>query len=146
MRCPIHAGNNRQAFSLRGLYFRCFTCGAHGDVVALSQALHGLSWHEAVAHIAQMAGLDPGAVPRLDPAVLAQRQADSRRRQAAQRRRGDRLTGLAKSYHSLTAAAEQAGRALRAHPDDDDTWALLDALTTRRDSIEATEASLKGQR
>lgn len=72
--CPFHSEKSPSFHVLdrRGLY-KCFGCGAQGDIFGLAMQLEGLSFPEAVARIAEEAGI---ALPRdtnEDPSALARR-------------------------------------------------------------------------
>ncbi|MBU6373564.1 MAG: DNA primase [Alphaproteobacteria bacterium] len=72
--CPFHSEKSPSFHVLdqRGL-FKCFGCGAQGDIFGLAMQLEGLSFPEAVARIADEAGV---ALPRdagEDPSALARR-------------------------------------------------------------------------
>jgi DNA primase len=54
--CPIHNGKDRN-FSFTDKVFRCWSCGASGDVIRLIEALFGLSFREAVAKLNNDFGL-----------------------------------------------------------------------------------------
>lgn len=58
-RCFIHAGDNDASMKLydgrRG--FHCFGCGASGDVVELAKRFYNLSFPQAIAKVAQDAGI-----------------------------------------------------------------------------------------
>lgn len=47
MKCPIHNGKD-QNFSYKEHIWKCFVCGAGGDVIAFIQAYFGLSFMDAV--------------------------------------------------------------------------------------------------
>ncbi len=144
MPCPIHGGTNRQAFSLRGDRWRCFGCGAHGDVIDLAQHLHGLTFGNAVAHVVRLAGYGGvDTVPRLTDATVSRRRAERERQQAEEASRGAILTRCAKGYHALTRAIGYALTDLMRNPDDAECWDYLNALYTRRDRVEAQEDGLR---
>lgn len=51
--CPLHAGaTNPTSFHIfpGGTHFRCYGCGAEGDVFAFIAALHGLTYAGAIRH------------------------------------------------------------------------------------------------
>ncbi len=65
MPCPIHAGDNQSAFSIKpgDRFARCWSCGWAGDVIALEHVLGGGTVAEAMQRCAGMAGL--AAAPKL---------------------------------------------------------------------------------
>lgn len=140
--CPIHRGANESAFAVKGDHFRCFVCGAHGDVIDFAQSLHGLSWRDAVRHVGQLGGIGSD-LPVLDPDVASLRVRAARRRRQAGLDRQAALTRCAVGYEALTRSADHAGAALATNPGDEDVWAYLDACYTRRDRLENAEMGLK---
>ncbi len=50
-KCPIHNGNNTSAFSIKGDYFKCYSCGISGDVYALYMKLTGCNFPIAKKYI-----------------------------------------------------------------------------------------------
>ena len=69
--CPFHAEKTPSFYVYEDGY-HCFGCGAHGDAVSFAMQTQGLSFPEAVAQLAQEAGLEvPKASPR---AAEAERQ------------------------------------------------------------------------
>jgi CHC2-type zinc finger protein len=65
--CILHGGSNPTAFSWheRG-HWRCFSCGAGGDRIALARAVRRCSFREAVRFLAVLAGIEykPGFLSR----------------------------------------------------------------------------------
>jgi CHC2 zinc finger len=59
-RCPciLHGGSNPTAFSWRddGIWY-CHACGAGGDRISLVRAVRNYSFHDAMAFLAQLAGV-----------------------------------------------------------------------------------------
>ncbi len=56
--CPVCGTSDRStAFSVRGGRWRCFACGAHGDVIDLVARLDGVPLREAFERGAALAGL-----------------------------------------------------------------------------------------
>jgi hypothetical protein len=119
------------------------TCGAHGDAIDLTRALHRLSWRDAVVHVARLAGVDMGTL-RVDPAVIERRMAVSRRRVALGRWRNHQLMRCADDVRELTRGAERYAQkhapALRAGVAT--TWATLDEIYTQRDCVELRNSEL----
>ncbi len=61
--CPFHQGDNPDALAVwrdpdGQEHFRCFACGAGGDVFTVVQALDRLDFRQAVEGLAAVAGLD----------------------------------------------------------------------------------------
>lgn len=141
MRCPIHKGNNRQAFVFWPDNFHCFACGAHGDVFTLAQALLGCNFRHALDYVAGLAGYrTDAAVPAMTRASILARRRERERQAAESRQRNIRLLRCADDHRVLTKRAVQVGRAL-ALTDDDAVWRVLDVLYQRRDHVEAVEAT-----
>lgn len=142
MPCPVHGGTNKQAFTIRGHFFRCWTCEAKGDVVALAQALLKSDFPTALAYVSRLAGFPDGKPPRVAVQEAERRMRALREKQRAEAQRDRQLLACADQYRELTKQAKQVGAAL-AVTDDDAVWDALDTLYTARDSVEALEASLK---
>ena len=107
MRCPVHGGENPQAFSFTddGLW-TCFACGAGGDIFTLVERLRGVQFVEAVRVLAQLAGLDGGKAPLLDAGEYERRQRIVRRRRALRTWRDDQLNRYAADICTLTSDAQ----------------------------------------
>jgi phage/plasmid primase-like uncharacterized protein len=50
--CPMCGGRDRFSVNTRRQVFNCRGCGRKGDVIALVQALNGISYLDAIAHLA----------------------------------------------------------------------------------------------
>jgi DNA primase len=52
--CPFHIDSNPGSFfvNTESGAFKCFSCGAKGDVIAFTMALHGLGFPDALAKLA----------------------------------------------------------------------------------------------
>ena len=86
--CPIHgSGKGSTSFSVRNGRYRCFACGAHGDVFAFTMWSERVDFVEAVRRLAHDAGLGvPGEI-RSTPdatAAAAQRHREIEERRARQ--------------------------------------------------------------
>jgi DNA primase len=91
--CPLCQTSDRsQAFSVRGEHWRCFACGAHGDVIDLTRAVRGCSAKEALASLSAEAGIDSSLPVSAELRCKLARMEDQRRRARA---RSARLTKLA---------------------------------------------------
>jgi DNA primase len=72
-RCPIHQGDNTQAFSYdddKGQWF-CFRCGIGGDAIALIEKALDTDFKGALRWL----GIEPGKPPVPDPEVIRRRMA-----------------------------------------------------------------------
>jgi len=56
--CPFHA-EKTGSFHVFPDHYHCYGCAAHGDAIQFIQERDGLSFGEAVEHVAQRAGLQP---------------------------------------------------------------------------------------
>jgi CHC2 zinc finger len=129
-RCPIHRGENPQAFSWTDVgQWYCFRCGLGGDPIKLVELALDLDFRGALRWL----GIDPtGPVPQPDPAILRRekiraglcRWADSRGRELRVERyvRG-----------RVIAAAE---RRLNRNQEDEWGWSWLRWAYTGLESIE----------
>ena len=60
--CPVHKGEGPNlSIDPKRAAFKCFVCGAGGDVIDLVMAVHGSSFPAAVRELAGMAGTTKGA-------------------------------------------------------------------------------------
>jgi hypothetical protein len=130
IRCPVHAGENSQVLSYDATRWHCFNCEAGGDVFDLVMALRGCGFREALAVIAELAGLAVAGLPRIDRAEIARRETIARRRAALRRWRVERLRQFLNLVGDLGRDADQLGAyyAERERRDDPDRWRLLGAL------------------
>jgi DNA primase len=73
--CPFH-NERTPSFYVYDDHYHCFGCGAHGDAVSFAMQTQGLGFPDAVAQLAQEAGLE---VPRASPraAALERQRADA---------------------------------------------------------------------
>jgi hypothetical protein len=138
-RCPIHGGRNPQAFAVRDNdRFRCFNCGARGDVVDLERALGGGTIAEALTRLCRRHGIDVG---RIDMAIVKRR-----------RRRLQRLNAWWRTRMNEWATAlvitEHAVRGWQCEPvaADDAWWDELASRCEARDRAEAMSETFTGLR
>ena len=74
--CILHGGSNPTAFSWReDGRWRCFSCGASGDRIALVRAVQQCGFREAVAFLAHLAGVS------YEPQRVSRRQIEAAKRQ-----------------------------------------------------------------
>ena len=57
MPCPIHGGKNPTSFSFTDHGYCCFSCGASGGMLDLSEALRGINREQALKYLADLAGI-----------------------------------------------------------------------------------------
>jgi len=62
--CPFHQ-EKTPSFTIRGQRFKCFGCGASGDVIDFVRQLYGLSYPDALKHL----GIERGKPARPDPTI-----------------------------------------------------------------------------
>jgi hypothetical protein len=117
--CPIHRGDNPQAFSFNdaeGVWY-CHRCGKGGDVVALVQLALDTDFPGALRWF----GLEPGQPPKPDPKLIEL----SRTREALRLVVTTKARKLRKQYLERW-EFERASRArLLNDPDDPAGWELL---------------------
>ncbi len=71
--CPIHGGD--KCFSIRGEYFKCFSCGASGDIFELVQLLSKVDFTEAKKRICEHFNLSPSRATKAQvEAIKAQKE------------------------------------------------------------------------
>jgi DNA primase len=138
--CPLHGGDNREAFSIKGDRFRCFACGAAGDVFDLVQRLDGVGFKEARAVISRLAGVG-GAGNDAQWRERAQQDAVTRRRkQALARWRSDRLNRSLTAIGNLERRQGHVRALLAATRNDAEgheaAWDKLEVVSKARDEAE----------
>jgi hypothetical protein len=137
--CPLHGGTNPQAFSYDRERWHCFACGTGGDVFALVMALRGCEFREALAVVAELAGVTTDTPSRVSTAELEQRQTIARRRQ----RRLERLNAWwrTRSHQWMSALFVTVNAVNQWQADakapNDEWWDELDDRCTARDRAEA---------
>lgn len=113
--CPFH-GEKSASFHCddRKGFYKCFGCGASGDVFGFVKNREGLSFAGAVERVAALAGLPspvnaPDAARQPDPAAAArierQREAADKARERRQQRDDERRIGLAREVWKAGAPA-----------------------------------------
>lgn len=109
-RCVIHGGSNPTAFAWReDGRWRCFSCGASGDRIALVRAVRQCGFREAVAFLAHIAGVS------YEPRPFFDRQSEAANRQradAAAWRVRDEVLRLRSYYRDGLHRAERLWRRL----------------------------------
>jgi hypothetical protein len=118
-RCPIHGGDNPQAFSYdddRGIWY-CFRCGIGGDVVELVKRSQDVNFVGALKWLR----LKPDFLPAPDPEQVRRH----RVREGLYRWARDKAREL-RDEHYMRCVVEQAAlRLLRLNPDDEQAWDAL---------------------
>lgn len=146
-RCPVHRGENPTSFSFDARRWHCFACGAGGDAFDLIEELMQCGFREAIAVVAQLAGVSPDGLPKLSAAEVQRRAKIQRRREALRRWRDLRLT----EWLHVIAALEREARLLAAHyldrardqdDPDGDGWRLLASLHVDLETAELMAAAL----
>jgi hypothetical protein len=130
--CILHRGSNRTAFSWTeaGLW-KCHSCGAGGDPIALVRAARRCSFREAVEFLAALAGVEFRS-PRASRREIAQKHQRRERAELAAWRIADETGRLRRYYADAMHRAERLQRRLgddllRALTEDtrDTAWARL---------------------
>jgi hypothetical protein len=105
--CILHGGSNRSAFSWTeaGLW-KCHSCGAGGDRIALVRAVRNCGFREAVTFLAGLAGVE-FQNHRLFRAEIAQKRHRRERAERAAWRVNDRVQELRRFYYSAMLRAER---------------------------------------
>lgn len=130
--CPLCLTSNAsQAFTVRGIFWHCFACGAKGNPVQLYAALSGVTAGAAIRAIAGHLGLDPvddAALGAAREATMAARmKADQAERIARARWQGafarrDVTQGAIDSIRVCTPASWDVLRNLYASLGDVECW------------------------
>jgi len=128
--CPIHRGENRQAFSYsdeKAQWF-CFRCGIGGDAVKLIERALDTDFKGALTWL----GIKPGIPPKPDPAV------ERRRKARAGLKEWSRQIGkeLRDEFYVRELYITAALRRLRNDPDDTWGWNWLQWALTGHAALE----------
>lgn len=139
-RCPIHQGDNAQAFSYddaKGQWY-CFRCGFGGDAVQLVKRSLDVDFKEAL----QWLGITPGRPSMPDPESLRRNKVRNGLRQWARKTARE----LRDEHYVRIRAIAAAERRLKR--DEEDEWAWnwlawaytgLEAITYKLDMLEGGE-------
>jgi hypothetical protein len=117
--CPIHQGQNKQAFSYndnKGVWY-CFRCGFGGDAIDLVKRAMDTDFVGALRWL----GLEPGSVKTPDPAILRRR----RIREGLRRWANTLQRELRDEFYLRSRIEHHAKMRVRENPDDDIGWKLL---------------------
>jgi hypothetical protein len=108
-RCPVHSGGNPDAFSISadGRFWRCWSCGAHGDVIDLERRLGGGGFVDAASRLAG------GKVPTVAPAEAERARVIAARKRTVYRWRARELDRLADQLCDLDDDLDLVRGALR---------------------------------
>lgn len=68
LRCPFHGPDNNPSASIKGEYFKCFACDAHGDAVRLVMDQEGVEWSAAYRRVEEITGRSTDRVRETPPA------------------------------------------------------------------------------
>jgi DNA primase len=111
--CPFHE-DNTASMSVDGVpgRFHCFGCGASGDVIEFVRRLHGLSFHEAVDRLQNVAIVPDQHLRACSPRASA---AATDRVPPMDPDRGFEVNAIAWQHFSTPVATEFAHRYLRNH-------------------------------
>jgi hypothetical protein len=133
-RCPIHGGDNSEAFSyedVNGLWY-CFRCGIGGDAISLVQKVLDLDFKGALNWLG-ISGKPPISNPNMALVTYSPRQ---RYAPWIERQRS-----LRDEYYTRLRIEAQAVKRLRRDPDSQAGWELL-AVAYSRPGLDAIEAEL----
>jgi hypothetical protein len=117
-RCPFHADKSPSfSVSPSKQVFRCFGCGAAGDVFSFVQKQLGCTFREAVTHLAQRAGISDFSPSPEFRAKIAAARLQRERELALERWRDERIWAVTNTYRCLGHSATHAENYLRSHCD-----------------------------
>ncbi len=136
--CPIHRGDNRQAFSYddaKGQWF-CFRCNIGGDVVRLVEKALQTDFKGALKWL----GIEPGQAPAPDPAEVRRRNAKAGLKAWADK------TGkeLRFEFYVREKVITRAQERLQIDPDDAMAWNWLSWSLTGHAALEYQIEALGG--
>lgn len=140
-KCPIHGGDNRQAFSYddkRGVWY-CFRCGIGGDVVELVKRSQDVDFVGALKWLGQK--------PDFLTAPAPQEVRRLRVREGLYHWAKETARGLREEHYCRVVVEQAALDLLRRDPDDEQAWDALagalkglDAVAHKLDLLEGTDA------
>lgn len=122
--CPIHQGENKQAFSYdddKGVWF-CFRCGFGGDAIDLVKRAMDTDFPGALRWL----GLEPGSVMTPDPAMIRQRRVHHGLQVWARTRERK----LRDEFYIRLQNEYDGKRRLQSNPDDRIGWEMLSIAYT----------------
>lgn len=128
--CPIHRGDNSQAFSYdddKGQWF-CFRCGIGGDAIELVKKALQLDFRAAL----QWLGLKPDFLKAPDPAVVRRQKA----RAGLEAWAKDMGQKLRFEFYTRERVITRALRRLRQNPEDEWGWNWLGWALTGHAALE----------
>lgn len=145
--CPFHQENSPSFYvNDQKAFYHCFGCGAHGDVIRFLTDARGISFADAVRHLAEKAEVpareiaSDEAVETFDPDPVSQVSADtdtpSRSRRGGRLNRSDTVT--VRFDPTLNYLSELAARAQRRTKSSFIEWAVEQAL--RHVKVEGTQS------
>jgi hypothetical protein len=130
-RCPIHRGDNQQAFSYddeRGVWY-CHRCAMGGDAITLTQRALDTDYRGALAWL----GLRPGEIPQPQPDPATVRR--ERARQGLQRWARETARWMRDQYFIRNAIEVAAADLIQIDPTDEAAWDALAWAVTGRERI-----------
>jgi DNA primase len=117
--CPIHRGDNPQAFSYsddKGQWF-CFRCGVGGDAIRLIELALDIDFNRALTWL----GIQPGIPQKPDPAVIRRQKI----RQGLQNWTRFLERKLRDEFYIRSNNEYHGKRRLRSNPEDRIGWEML---------------------
>lgn len=128
--CPIHRGDNTQAFSYdddKGQWY-CFRCGIGGDAVELVKRSLDTDFLRALRWL----GIERGAIPKPDPAIMRRWQARQGLKVWAEKIGKE----LRFEFYVREKVITRALKRLRQNPDDAYGWSWLGWALTGHSALE----------
>jgi hypothetical protein len=128
-KCPIHRGENRQAFSYsdeKGVWY-CFRCGFGGDAIDLVKRSMDVDFIDALRFL----GLQPGSIKPPDPVVIQHQRVRTGLHTWARKTAKD----LRFEHYIREKVITRAQARLAVNPEDDWAWNWLQWAYTGLDSI-----------
>ena len=97
--CPIHHGEKRN-FSYRNDDFKCYVCGAHGDVISFVMQLNGIPFLDAIKQIDRDCHLGLNIGNQISDEDAERQRRTSDERIAARRAKKAEKDRLGREYHA----------------------------------------------
>jgi len=119
--CPFRA-EKTPSFSVSEYGFHCFGCGISGNIIRFVEKYHGLSFWQAVEHLAKYAGLS-GPTSEREVRTLEKRTQQCRAKNKEIQTVGEVLKNIVWNWHDK--ACEEHGKLFRKEGKDRDDYTEL---------------------
>ena len=139
--CPVHKGDNNQAFSFTDEVYFCHTNGCKGDIFSLYSALANKDFKESVLDLANLCGLSVNSY-RPTATVANMRVMVESPRRKVEREWDERIYFAKLEQECLLAIQRKVKREIK----DDATAQLYSRFHSLDTQIDALDAEIQGMR